>query len=92
MQTEVDPGSWISTGDRRFDAPTGYPAGAKLATLVTGTVEPALSPWEAAEENCGRVKFHSGIEFTPVVTGIGGYCVPTTWFRLVVVDALCSCL
>ena len=61
--TEVDPGSWICTGECRFDASTGSPAGAKLAALVTRTGEPASSPWETAGEDCGRVKFSSGIEF-----------------------------
>ena len=54
-----------------FGASTGSPAGAKLAALVTETGEPASSPWDTAGENCVRVKFPSGIEFAPVVTGAG---------------------
>ena len=59
------------TGECRFGASTGSPAGAKLAALVTGTGEQTSSSWATVGENSWRVKFHSGIEFAPVVTGAG---------------------
>ena len=80
---EVDPGFWMCTGDGRLRASTWSLAGTKLAALVS-------SHWETATNKCGRSKFRSGIEFTPVVTGAGDPCVPRVWFCLVVLAALCS--